>query len=73
MSDNVRQQFAAIRPKYGKIPTAEQYSGRSRRRLYQLAAQHKGLFRKDGASTIVDFDVLDSILDNLPVADIKPR
>jgi hypothetical protein len=59
------------RPRFGKLPSAVRYSGRSRSRLYQLAAKHEGLFRKDGKSTIVDFDVLDRILDHLPVAKIK--
>jgi hypothetical protein len=60
------------RPRFGKIPAATRYSGRGRSRLYQWAALHPGLFRKDGNSTIVDFDVLDEILDALPVAEIKP-
>jgi hypothetical protein len=58
-------------PRFGTIPSAVDYSGRSRSRLYQLAAKHKGLFRKDGKSTIVDFAILDQILDGLPVAKIK--
>jgi hypothetical protein len=62
---------AAPHPRFGKIPAACAYSGRSRARLYQLAAQHEGLFRKDGKSTIVDFAMLDRILDGLPVAKIK--
>jgi hypothetical protein len=62
----------AVPRRYGGIPAAVDYSGRSRSRLYQLAAKHKGLFKKDGKSTIVDFSVLDGILDALPVAQIKP-
>jgi hypothetical protein len=60
-----------FRPRFGKLPHAIKYSGRSRARLYQLAAKHKGLFRKDGKSTLVDFAILDQILDGLPVAKIK--
>ena len=60
------------RPRFGRLPKAVAYSGRSRTRLYELAAQYPGLFRKDGDSTIVDFDVLDGILDSLPVAKITP-
>jgi hypothetical protein len=71
MSSDTRQ-HAAVRPRFGKIRRAEEYSGRSRSRLYQLAAEHRGLFVKDGVSTLVDFDVLDRILDDLPLADIKP-
>jgi hypothetical protein len=62
---------ASLRPRFGSIWRAVDYSGRSRARLYQLAANHEGLFRKDGRSTIVDFSVLDQILDKLPVAKIK--
>ena len=58
-------------PRFGTIPRACDYSGRSRSRLYQLAAKHEGLFRKDGKSTLVDFAVLDQILDKLPVAKIS--
>jgi hypothetical protein len=60
-----------VRPRLGKIPTAVAYSGRSRTRLYELAEQYEGLFKKDGASTLVDFDILDQILDRLPVAVIN--
>jgi hypothetical protein len=38
--------------------------------LYEWGAEHRGLFRKDGASTLIDFDVLDKILDSLPIAEI---
>jgi hypothetical protein len=60
-----------VRPRLGKIPTAVAYSGRSRTRLYELADEYKGLFKKDGASTLVDFDILDQILDQLPDAVIN--
>jgi hypothetical protein len=59
------------RPRFGRIPIAESYSGVSRSRLYELAAATPGLFRKNGTATIVDFDVLDQILDSLPHAEIK--
>ncbi len=60
-----------IRPRFGKVATASAYSGRSRSRIYELATENPGLIRKDGASSLVDFDVLDRILDALPVAQIK--
>jgi hypothetical protein len=60
-----------IRPRFGKVPQAAAYSGRSRSRIYEWAAQYPGLIRKDGASSLVDFEILDQILDGLPVADIK--
>jgi hypothetical protein len=59
------------RPRFGKIPVAVAYSGRSRSRLYEWAMEHEGLFVKDGTSTLVNFDRLDEILDQLPVAAIK--
>jgi hypothetical protein len=62
---------AGPRPRFGNIARAVAYSGRSRSRLYQLAAKHEGLFRKDQKSTLVDFAILDQILDKLPVAKIK--
>lgn len=61
----------AAPPRFGKIPAAVHYSGFGRSKLYELAADNPGLFRKSGASTLVDFDVLDGILNNLPLAVIK--
>jgi hypothetical protein len=58
--------------RFGKLPEATTYSGISRASLYGLAAKHPGLFKKFGASTIVDFNELDAILDELPAAKIKP-
>jgi len=54
------------RPRFGRIPTAVQYSGFSRSRIYELAVDHEGLIRKDNSASLVDFDVLDQILDELP-------
>jgi GcrA cell cycle regulator len=62
---------APSRPRFGKIPAAVNYSGRSRGRLYQLASMYPGLFKKDGASTLVDFAVLDKILDDFKAVDIQ--
>jgi hypothetical protein len=59
------------RPRFGRIKDAVKYSGRSRGRLYLIATEHRELFRKDGSSTLVDFDVLDRILDALPVANVQ--
>jgi hypothetical protein len=61
-----------VRPRSGNLRTAEIYSGMSRSSLYELAAVYRGLFKKAGASTIVDFDVLDRVIDALPAAEIKP-
>jgi hypothetical protein len=57
-------------PRFGRIPTATQRSGMSRSVLYQLAAKHRGLFKKIGSSTIVDLQMLDRILEKMPPAKI---
>jgi hypothetical protein len=62
----------AGRRRFGRISEAAAYSALSRATLYVLAPKHPGLFRKNGAATIVDFEILDQILDALPVARIKP-
>jgi len=49
----------------GRILKAIEYSGISRSGLYELAPKGPGLFRKNGVSTLIDFDVLDSVLDTL--------
>jgi hypothetical protein len=60
------------RGRFARIPKAQEHSGWSRSRLYLEAGRRPGLFRKDGRSTLVDLDVLDEVLDELPVATIKP-
>jgi hypothetical protein len=65
-----RQRYG--RPRYQKIPRAVEYSGVSRSQLYVLAPKYPGLFVKNGDSTLVNFDILDRILDGFPPADIKP-
>jgi hypothetical protein len=62
----------ALRPRFGTIKAASQYSGISRSKLYEEAPKYEGLFRKWDGRTIVDFDLLDSILNALPIAEIKP-
>ena len=64
--------FGPSRPRSGRIPAAVQYSGISRSTLYELAAAHEDLFKKNGVAVIVDFNILDGIIDALPVAEIKP-
>jgi hypothetical protein len=59
------------RPRFGKIRTAVEYGGVSRSALYLWAARRPELFRKNGVKTLVDFSVLDSMLDELPIAEIK--
>jgi hypothetical protein len=58
--------------RFGKLPAASEYCGLSRATLYELAPKHPGLFRKSGTATLVDFRILDAILDALPNARIKP-
>jgi hypothetical protein len=50
---------ATERPRFGRLMAATQYSGLSRATLYLKAPQYPGLFRKNGAATIVDFAILD--------------
>jgi hypothetical protein len=57
--------------RWGRISTAIEYSGLSRTSLYKLAAIHPGLFKKHGAATIVDFEILDRILEASPAAEIS--
>jgi len=64
---------AFTRRRFGPIPAACEYSGLSGPSLYIEAGRNPGLFRKYGSRTLVDFDMLDAILDMLPVADIKPQ
>jgi hypothetical protein len=64
-----------FRPRSGSVKAACEYSGIGRSSLYVEAARHPGLFKKwngPGGKTIVDFDMLDSIIDALPSIDIKP-
>jgi hypothetical protein len=70
MSKKVPQQ-PFNRPRFGRIAAAVAYSGHGRNTLYNLAGEYPGLFRKNGTATIVDFDVLDGILDHLPIAELK--
>ena len=55
-------------PHFGRMPDAQHRSGLSRGKLYQLAAQHRGLFKKVDAATIVDLRMLE-YLGALPAAD----
>lgn len=59
------------RPRSGRIPAAIKYSGIGRSSLYEIAAEHEGLFVKFRGATLVDFAKLDEILDALPPAKIK--
>jgi hypothetical protein len=54
--------------RWGRISEAVAYSGLSRASLYKLAIEHPGLFKKHGSATIVDFSVIDRILEAAPTA-----
>jgi hypothetical protein len=56
--------------RFGRIPVATHRSGLSRSKLYEMASRHPGLFRKADAATIVDLEMLDEILADLPAADL---
>ena len=60
----------SARPRAGKIAAAVEYSGLSRSRLYQIAPRYPAS-RKNGSATIVDFAILDRVIDELPAADLK--
>ena len=55
----------------GRIPDAIARTGVRRSKLYELAKKHRGLFKKDGTVTIVDFQKLDEVLADLPPAEFK--
>jgi hypothetical protein len=57
--------------RFGKIHAAIKSRPIGRSSLYELAAEHEGLFLKFGRSTIVDLTKLDSILSELPPAQLK--
>jgi hypothetical protein len=61
----------SLRPRFGRIPQALSYAAISRSRLYEWARARPTLIRKNGSASIVDFDILDAILDDLPLADLK--
>src|SRR5262249_22642543 len=57
-----------VRPRSGKIPAAIQRSGIARSSLYKLRAKYPELFRKLGSATLIDFDVLDRVIEAPPIA-----
>ena len=65
-----RQPPAQVTPEMGRIPDAVATFGVSRSWLYRVAPDNPGLLLKLGASTLVHFGKLRSILATLPVAQI---
>jgi hypothetical protein len=64
-------ELASTGPRWGRIPDAERQSGTKRSKLYEIARENPGLFRKAGHAVIVDLHMLDGILAALPPADLK--
>jgi hypothetical protein len=60
-------------PRWGRISQAVERSGVRRGKLYQLGAQHAGLFRKLDSVTLVDLQMLDEILAELPAAELNTK
>jgi hypothetical protein len=60
-----------VRPRFSRIRTASAYAGISRSGLYLLAPKVPGLFVKFGRNTLVNLEILDSVLDSLPSAAVK--
>jgi len=44
----------------------------SRSRFYNLTREHPELIRKDGRTSLVDFDAFDRVLDALPIFSGEP-
>jgi hypothetical protein len=55
----------------GTIAEAVAYSALSRSRLYELAHVEPRLFKKNGRRSLVDYHILDRLLDAPPTADLK--
>jgi hypothetical protein len=69
-----RQMTTDVAPRYGRISEAQKRYASSRSGIYRLAADHPGLLVKMGASTLVNYEVLDRIYAGLPAAQVKqPR
>ena len=68
---SVENSLTRAHRRFGRIPAATAESGLSRSALYNLAARHRGLFKKAGSATIVDLNMLGDIIAELPDADIN--
>ncbi len=51
---------------YGTLPEAQQFTGMSRTRLYELLQQNKITARKAGRRTLISFADLEAYLASLP-------
>ena len=68
---SLEQSRQKLRPRFGRVHEALTYAAVSRSRLYEWGRQNPKLFRKNGSRSLIDFDLLDTILDELPVAHLK--
>jgi hypothetical protein len=59
--------------RWGRVSRTVKDGPVGRSKLYELAEEHKGLFRKLGSVTLVDLDYLNEILNETPVANIGPQ
>jgi hypothetical protein len=66
MSSLERLPARQVRPRFGRMGAAVAYSGIGKSRLYEWAQANPTLIRKNGAASLIDFDVLDGLLDSLP-------
>jgi hypothetical protein len=63
--------FVVAGSRWGRLPQPpNKLSGLGRGSLYGLAKVHHGLLRKFGSATLVDLQMLDEILADLPAAEI---
>jgi hypothetical protein len=62
----------ASRPRWGTVKKANAEYSIGKTEIYETAKKHPKLLRKWGNKTLVDFDVLDEIMDKLPVAELRP-
>jgi hypothetical protein len=58
-------------PRFGRILDAKRRTGLSRGKLYEIAAENPGLFKKAGTATVVDLHKLDRVIAELPEAAIR--
>jgi predicted DNA-binding transcriptional regulator AlpA len=62
-----------IAPRYGSINQAVQTFGVGRSSLYVLASKHPALIKKFGKKSLVDYGVLQDIINDLPTGVAKIR
>jgi len=56
--------------RFVRVPAAAERCGLSRSKLYEVARDNPGLFRKVGGATMVDLEMLDRVISKFPVAEL---